>query len=352
MGPPGRVAEMCKGAAIPCRSVSVPYAVGRVRRWSALAAFLFKLRCAHFDAILSYTMAPNVLCGAVLPWTGAKVFVWNQRDEGRGRFGRTLERLALAHTFYFVSNSRHGSLFLSEVLGVDPARIRVVRNGVEPPRIGRDRRSWRASLGIGEDVFLACMVSNLHRFKDHGTLLNAWRLALDRWPPTVNSGVLLLAGRMHAEARGLLDLAEDLRLGGNVRFLGEVDDVAGLLGAVDLGVFSSRLEGVPNGVLECMAEGLAVVASDIPGVREAVGPEGAPLLAPVGDADTLAECLLTAVSDPGLRARLGQANRRRASEEFGVGVMCEAMMRLVAEALASSISAGGGTAHEASGETP
>ena len=334
MRPPGRVAEMCKGAAIPCRSVPLPYAVGRVRRWSALAAFAWKVRRARFDAILSYTMAPNVLCGAVFPWTGAKAFVWNQRDVGVGRLGRRLERLALSHTRHYVSNSRQGADFLSGVLGVDPAMISVIRNGVELPRIAKNRQSWRASLGLGDDDFLVCMVSNLHRFKDHPTLLKAWRLALDRWPLPAKPGVLLLAGRMHDEARNLLGLAETLRLRESVRFLGEVDDVAGLLGAVDLGVYVSRLEGVPNGVLECMAEGLAVVASDIPGVREAVGPEGEPLLAEAGDADALAERLLTAVSDSGLRERLGQANRRRVREEFGAGAMCEAMTRLVAEALA------------------
>jgi glycosyltransferase involved in cell wall biosynthesis len=350
MGPPGRVAEMCDEAAIPCRSVPVPYAGGRARRWSALAAFVWKLRRARFDAILSYTMAPNVLCGAVLPWTGAKASVWNQRDEGRGRLGRKLERLALLHTRHYVSNSRHGALFLSGVLGVDPARIRVIRNGVELSRIAKDRRGWRESLGLDENVFLACMLSNLHRFKDHPTLLRAWRLALDRWPLPAKPGVLLLAGRVHEEARGLLDLAEALRLGGSVRFLGQVDDVAGLLDAVDLGVFSSRFEGVPNGVLECMAAGLAVVGSDIPGIREAVGPDGEALLAPVGDVEALAERLVAAAGDPELRARAAKANRRRANEEFGVRAMCEAMTRLLAEALGPVVRAGEGTAREVPGE--
>ncbi|MBZ5640651.1 MAG: glycosyltransferase [Acidobacteriia bacterium] len=348
MGRPGRVAAMCENAGIPCRAMSLPYAGGRARRWTALAAFALRLRRARFDAVLSYTMAPNVLCGAVIPWTGVKAFVWNQRDEGRGRLGRRLERLALRHTRDFVSNSRHGARFLSGTLGVDPARIRVVPNGVELSRIERDRRGWRESLGLDERAFAACMVSNLHRYKDHPTLLRAWRLALDRWPAPGGPGVLLLAGRLHEDSRGLLDLAEELRLGGSVRFLGEVDDIAGLLGAVDLGVFSSRFEGVPNGILECMAAGLAVAATDIPGIREAVGTDGAELLAPAGDVDALAGRILAAAGDPGLRARVGQANRRRASEEFSARGMCEAMTRVLAEALASRV----GSRERVAGVTP
>ena len=66
-------------------------------------------------------------------------------------------------------------------------------------------------------------------------------------------------------------LIQELKIVSSVRLVGEVPDLANLLGALDLGVFSSRFEGCPNGVLECMAAGLPVVATDIPGIIEAVG---------------------------------------------------------------------------------
>jgi glycosyltransferase involved in cell wall biosynthesis len=85
---------------------------------------------------------------------------------------------------------------------------------------------------------------------------------------------------------------------------------------VDLGIFSSRKEGCPNGVLECMAASLAVTGTDIPGIREAVGETGYPWLAPPGDAEALARHILTLARDTNLRERLGDLNRQRIVEHF------------------------------------
>ena len=77
--------------------------------WSSMCRALHRARP---DAILSYTMRPNVLCGAVWRATGAAVCIWNQRDAGMQRLGRTLERWAVARVPSFASNSRPGADFL------------------------------------------------------------------------------------------------------------------------------------------------------------------------------------------------------------------------------------------------
>jgi glycosyltransferase involved in cell wall biosynthesis len=138
--------------------------------------------------------------------------------------------------------------------------------------------------------------------------------------------VLLLAGSLDSSDNtrdATKALAFDLGLGRSVRFLGQVKDVSGLLGAADFGVFSSRFESSPNGVLECMAAGLAVAGTDIPGVREAVGAQGYELLAPPGDAEAMAERILRLASDSALRSRVGEANRARVETEFSPRLMCE-----------------------------
>jgi glycosyltransferase involved in cell wall biosynthesis len=149
------------------------------------------------------------------------------------------------------------------------------------------------------------------------------------------AAVLVLAGRFGATHDALKALAFDLRFGDSVRFPGQVRDISGLLNAVDLGVFSSHSEGSPNGVLECMAAGLAVIATDIPGIREALGSESHPLLVPVADADSMADAILKMIADPGVRHELGEANRRRAREEFNPRRMCEDTLAIIQRGLAS-----------------
>ena len=133
----------------------------------------------------------------------------------------------------------------------------------------------------------------------------------------------MLAGRYDSEYESLVTLARELKVDRNGRFAGHITDVPGLLSAVEIGVFSSRSEGCPNGVLECMAAGLAVAGTDIEGVREIVSPNGFHLLAPPGDARELAQVILGLASDPGKRSIIGERNRSRVREHYDAQRMCE-----------------------------
>jgi glycosyltransferase involved in cell wall biosynthesis len=122
-----------------------------------------------------------------------------------------------------------------------------------------------------------------------------------------------------------------LQIDDSVRFVGPVSDVAGLLGAVDVGVFSSRSEGCPNAVLESMAVGLPVAGTDTEGIREVVGPAGARLLTAPGDSEALAAVLLTLANDPQLCGEIGAANRQRVRNNYDPRRMCKETAALLAQ---------------------
>jgi len=195
------------------------------------------------------------------------------------------------------------------------------------------REAWRRRLRVQHDTLLACMVANLHSYKDHETLLHAWRFTIDELSKHGPSPVLLLAGQFVNTHEKLKALAFDLELGRTIRFLGPVKDVAGLLGSVDLGVFSSRHEGCPNGVLECMDAGLAVVATDIPGTRDALGMENRSLLTPPGNAGELAGTMVRLLCNEGLRQEEGKRNRLRIQEMFSARRMCAETTEVIADVL-------------------
>ena len=331
-GPPGRATELCDEFGVPWRAapIPLPWSEKRSEQLKRLARFARALRQARPSVILPFMFLPSVVCGLTWRLTGARLCVWNQRDEGRDRLDAWAERWATRLTPRFVANSGHGAEFLTQTLRVRDERVSVVHNGVMLAAPERDRSDWRAQLEVSDNCLLACMVANLHSFKDHETLLRAWRIAIDRLTRERLEAVLLLAGRFDDKYAALKQLAGDLRLGDTVRFLGPVRDISGLLQAVDLGVHSSTNEGCPNGVLECMAAGLAVVGTDYAGIREAVGPRSYEFLAAPHDAEALAAQIVRFALDPTLRAEAGAANHLRAETEFDPRLMYEKMLPIIA----------------------
>jgi glycosyltransferase involved in cell wall biosynthesis len=110
----------------------------------------------------------------------------------------------------------------------------------------------------------------------------------------------------------------ELGLAGSVTLAGDVPDVAARLAEADVFVLSSRSEGMPISVLEAMAAGLPVVATDVGGLREVVDDAVTGFLVPVGDARALGERLAQLDADPALRCELGAAARRRAAADFAL----------------------------------
>jgi glycosyltransferase involved in cell wall biosynthesis len=86
---------------------------------------------------------------------------------------------------------------------------------------------------------------------------------------------------------------------------------------------------MPNGVLECMAAGKAIVSSDLPGVRDAMGPLGAEVLVPPGDVEGFGRILLALLSDRKKRDALGEANRVRIRDELSVERMVERHLNVI-----------------------
>lgn len=326
----GPVAELCERHGIASRVVPFPLHADRVKQEAAMNDLAALLRDVRPDILLPYTTLPNVVCGLLWETTGAGLCVWNQRDEGIIAFDPKWEHEAARRTPLFIANSQGGARFLTGKLNVDAEKVRVIPNGVStsPPQL--DRRAWRERLEIDESSFVACMIANLHANKDHATLLQAWRLvvnALDR------NAVLVLAGRHYGAYQSLVDLTSELGIERNVRFTGQVVDVSGLLSAADIGVFSSRSEGCPNGVLECMAAGLAVVATDIAGIREVVGESGLEFLVPVGNAERFAAQIVRLENDPESRSALGAQNQKRIAAEYTAERMCEDTVSLLAQSI-------------------
>lgn len=211
--------------------------------------------------------------------------------------------------------------------GLYDTRIAVLRNAVTPPVLPA-RADARRALGLPDDVGVALCAARLVPQKRHDVLLDAWR--------AVRGGpVLLLAGDGPLRA-GLEERVADL--GDRVRFLGARDDMPTLLAAADVAVLTSDWEGLPMVVLEAMAAGLPVVATDVDGVREALGPRAdapaAGLLVPPGDPAAVAAAL-NGLADPRRRAALAAAGRARVAAEHAPAALAAGYDALLHDARAA-----------------
>ena len=261
----GRFRTAVQDAGIAWHAYPVHWFGGKVYKSRTLARLALRLRRLRPDVLMPYTTRPNVLCGLVWPTTGASICVWNQRDLApSAKFGPELIARAARRSSLLVTNSHAGRDYLVSRLGARPDRVSVVLDSVELPKPSASRAEWRARHLVAEKTVVATMLAHFHRGKDHETLLRAWRLVVDG---VGDRAVLLLAGRSAGTKDEVKALAYDLDLGSSVRFLEDVVDVAGLLAASDFAVLSSASESSPNALLESMTAGLAVVATDVPGIR-------------------------------------------------------------------------------------
>jgi glycosyltransferase involved in cell wall biosynthesis len=182
----------------------------------------------------------------------------------------------------------------------DPSRTVVIHNAVEVGSFGARAEH------TGPPRIVS--VGRLAYPKDFATLLESLTLLdADYSAALVGDGPDLAEVAAAVEARGLSD---------RVELLGARNNVADLLARSDVFVLSSLSEGFPISILEAMAAGLPVVATDVGGAAEAVTDGETGMLVPAADPEALAGALEQLVADVDLRRRLGAAGRARALRLF------------------------------------
>lgn len=192
------------------------------------------------------------------------------------------------------------------------------------------RAAARAELGwTGRTVVLHS--GRLAARKACDVLLRAWARAL----PSCEEAAPLLVFLGDGPERGPLEaLTRALGLEPSVAFVGFRTDVERCLGAADLLVIASRVEGLPNALLEGMACGLPVLATRLGGALEVVLEEQTGLLVPADDEQALADGLVRLVPDEALRARMGRAGAERIRSTFTLEAIAPHYLELYRRLLA------------------
>ena len=227
-------------------------------------SLLFQLRRVRAHCFIGHMYRPNMLLAVAWRFTGAKAFIWNQRDLGMG-FGRwpRVERFLVSSASHWITNSHAGKHFLVSC-GVAPVGVSIIRNGVELTPAQRSRLKWRETLAVPEGGFLVVKVANLTSAKDHATVIRALAAG------GRTDFILAIAGRDDGRGVSLRQLAATLGISTSIRFIGHTEDISGLLSAADLCIHSSPSESSSNAIVEAALCRVPIICSDIPANREAL----------------------------------------------------------------------------------
>jgi glycosyltransferase involved in cell wall biosynthesis len=308
----------------------VPLTEYRVETFRSMNAFVQQARLARdvrrqaIDIVHTYSFYGNVF--AIPPGRlSAPVVVASIRD--RGPYLTAMQRRVQRHVCrladcVLVNAEAVKSWLVGD--GYDASKIVVIPNGVDLSRfaIRGDRAAIRRALGVPPDTKLVAVVSRLTALKGIEDFIDAAALVAARRP---NARFLIVGEpspiNNRAYVEGLRARTAERGIADRVIFTGLRSDVPALLSAVDVSVMPSLNEALSNVLLESMAAGAAVVATDVGGTAEALVDGRNGVLVPPANPSRLAEAILPLVDHPSRAAQLGDNARRTIGDRYSLDRM-------------------------------
>jgi glycosyltransferase involved in cell wall biosynthesis len=237
----------------------------------------------------------------------------------KGDYRWTLERVLLKWSDYRVANSRAG--LRSRHFSEDDANNLVIYNGFDLARVEcRSAAIADAECSAGRDTRIVGMVAEFSRHKDYLTFVEAARILSrtrqDVQFVTVGDGDTL--EECQAAARDL----------STFRFLGKHRDIEQIVATFDIGVLATFVEGLSNSIMEYMALGKPVVATDGGGTRELVVDGETGFLVRQSDAPALAAAVEYLVEHPDIAKRMGAAGQAKLRCELSLDRMVQETLAL------------------------
>jgi glycosyltransferase involved in cell wall biosynthesis len=271
----------------------------------------------QIDVVHTHCFYTNIfgMTGAYLARVPARITSKGETDGFRSPVQKRAERMSFRLAHRVIANCL-------------VVRNQLIREGVNPKRIiqhynGLDLDRMKAAAGLTREASLKIfvlpegrrfitIVANLRNpVKDHQMFLRA----AARVRTTVPDAAFVVAGEGELMP-GLRQLAADLGIADHVHFIGRCDDVASLLLASNVGALSSKAEGFANAILEYMAAGLPVVATDVGGVREAIVEGETGHIVASGDYEAMAARIIQVLKDDENARMMGARGKAIVSEKF------------------------------------
>ncbi len=277
----------------------------------------------NFHIVQTYFPDSNVVGVLAAKRAGCRIIFSTRRNTGFFYNSRQLiaTKFANRHVSRFLANSELVVKAIAKKEGIDPERFSVIHNGLEAERFRvapEDIRSARVFIGAGEDDTIVGTVANLRPVKDHETFIRA---AAEICQSRNDIKFVVIGGGDDSYRAQLKRMARGLSVGSNVKFLGSVENPSAFIKNFDIGVLTSKAEGLSNTLMEYGALGIPSVATDVGGNPEVVQDGKTGVLVPVGKPDKVAEAVSRLLRDKKLLREMGSEASKAVWSKFNLTLM-------------------------------
>lgn len=257
--------------------------------------------------------------------------------DGSNRKLQRVRRLYAPFVHHYVALSRDLEQYLVGRVGIERGRISQIYNGVDADRFRPASGARPPIVGCpfaAPQHWLVGTVGRMQGVKDQTLLARAFVRALELAPALRERLRLVMVGDgpLRAEAQALLEAGGAAAL---AWLPGERSDVADVMRGLNCFALPSLAEGISNTILESMASGLPVVATQVGGNAELVDQERSGLLVPAADVEAMAAALVRLATDPAQAAAMGAAGRQEVERRFSLQAMVGAYQALYDRRLAA-----------------
>jgi len=253
-----------------------------------------------------------------------------------------LHQVTLAHVSRVIAVSHAVARALRAQGLVAPEKITVIQNGVDVRKIDDARRRFDRSefcrrWDLPANGALVGSIGTLTLLKGHEDFLQAAAKVRESHP----SAFFIISGTESAATqeyrRRLEQLIQQLGLNGRVRLIGRMDDISELYCALDVFVSASHSESFGLAIVEAMAAGTAVVATDTAGAQEIMEEGSSGVLIPIGAISGMAEAIRRLLVDGQRREELADNARRLVHERFSLERMVDETEAVYTQVLSEAV---------------
>ena len=326
------------------------YPFGKMLRNKGIKVYTLKRR-GHFDPfrviklaqlfkkekinlVHSFLHIPNAYSCAACWISRTNNFIASvrSREINRPPLFKLIDRWTLRRSIAVITNSRKGKNFINSFFSFDEDKIETIYNGINIREFELCNSSIRKEFGIDEKSKIVSMIAKATWAKNIPLFLEMTKQVTRR----ISNVFFLLVGKNLT--KNFIKKKFGISVEKNVLTLGEREDIINILNGTDIFVLTSRTEGLPNVIMEAMAAGKSVVATNVGGVPELVVDGETGYLVPSNNVEELSKAINKLLDNPKGAKRMGEKGKERVKKFFSMERMVQEMETMYLSLLRNKIS--------------